>query len=183
MRIRNQNLFHPGSGIEKNSDPQHWVPRSKNISRKILSIPWDPCMWPTQRLPGPGAGTEPAWSSFYLCLKWLTVRSATTPPGGARRLWRWSEVWFGSSILFLLVGLLRSLLGVLPLDAAGPNTEKISNKTGRSGFKYDSETGDSQDNSDLDLYLFWTISTYCWVFFSQSLLKKREFFCVLLNVQ
>jgi hypothetical protein len=38
---------------------------------------------------------------------------------------RWSEVWFGSSILLLLVGLLRSLLGVLPLDAAGPKTEKI----------------------------------------------------------
>jgi hypothetical protein len=46
-----------------------------------------------------------------------------------RLLLRWSEVWFGSSILFLLVGLLRSLLGVLPLDAAGPtNKENIEEK-------------------------------------------------------
>jgi hypothetical protein len=45
-----------------------------------------------------------------------------------RFMLRWNEVWFGSSILLLLVGLLRSLLGVLPLDAARPR-ENIEDKT------------------------------------------------------
>jgi hypothetical protein len=80
-----------------------------------------------------------------------------------RFLLRWSEVWFGSSILLLFVGLLRSLLGVLPLDAAGPTKEilkkniyedKINLGDGSVFINYDSRSGISQDNSDLDLYLF-----------------------------